>query len=215
MKLKHSSIAVIGDVHGEDERLATLIHGLQAKQPDAIFCVGDITDGPGSVDRCCDLLQEHAIDTVLGNHDQWCLNNDNRSLNHATRLDQLSATSLSLLRALPRTRSYDTLYGEAMLCHGVGENPMASVRPSDRVDELFNNLDLWPIYRKQQTIVMINGHTHRPGIFHFNHLKVINVGAVCNDDTAQCALINFAIDQVDFFRVDASGEMIKTHSENL
>ena len=62
---------------------------------------------------------------------------------------------------------------------------------------------------------MINGHTHRAGIRHFNHLKVINVGAVCNDDNAQCALINFAIGQVDFFRTDASGEMIQTHSEKL
>jgi len=62
---------------------------------------------------------------------------------------------------------------------------------------------------------MINGHTHRPGIRHFNHLKVISVGAVCNDDNAQCALINFAIGQVDFFRTDASGEMIQTHSEKL
>ena len=71
MKLKHSSIAVIGDVHGEDERLLTLIQGLQAKQLDAIFCVADITDGAGSVDRCCELLHEHSIETVLGNHDQW------------------------------------------------------------------------------------------------------------------------------------------------
>jgi len=215
MDLRYSKIAVIGDVHGEDVRLEILIKGLREKQPDAVFCVGDITDGSGSVDRCCSLLQEYSIETVLGNHDQWCLNGDNRALTHATMLDQLSTSSLSLLQGLPLTRQFDTLLGEAMLCHGVGEDAMASVRPSDKVDELYNNLALWPIYRKQQIKIMINGHSHRPGVRHFNHLKVINVGAVCNDDKAQCALIDFAAGDVDFFRVDDHGEMIQTHSESL
>jgi 3',5'-cyclic AMP phosphodiesterase CpdA len=39
-----------------------------------------MVDGKGNIDRCCDILIEEKVITVLGNHDRWLLNNEMRSL---------------------------------------------------------------------------------------------------------------------------------------
>ena len=197
-----SKIAVIGDIHAEHERLEVLIEFLKSQQPDKIFSAGDVVDGPGSVNRCCELLQTNQILTTLGNHDAWCLQHENRSVEHATLVDELSEQSREFLASLPKIHSVKTAAGKAMLCHGLGENNMASVRPGDSMDDIYRNIDLWAMYKTPDLRFIFNGHSHQPGVYEFNHLTVINAGALCDQDIASAVLIDFKLGTADFFDTD-------------
>jgi predicted phosphodiesterase len=71
-------IGMIGDIHAESTRLRTLLEFMQNLELEAILCAGDIVDGKGSVNDCCDLLQKYQVNTVKGNHDEWFLSNSMR-----------------------------------------------------------------------------------------------------------------------------------------
>jgi len=68
-----AGIGVIGDVHACDDRLAGLLAFFESRDLDRIICVGDIVTGPGSPDRCVELLADADVLTVRGNHDRWLL----------------------------------------------------------------------------------------------------------------------------------------------
>lgn len=205
-----SKIAVIGDIHAEHERLEALIHFFQSQQPDKIFSVGDIVDGPGSVDRCCELLIENNIATTLGNHEVWCLENSSRGVEHATLFDELGDVAREFLQSLPRTLSFETPAGKAMVCHGLGENNMAAVRRTDSMDDIFNNLDLWAMYKTPNLKFILNGHSHRPNVHVFNHLTVINSGALCEEAEASAVLVDFKTGTANFYVTDNNAE-VKLH----
>lgn len=71
-------IAAIGDIHAEDARLERALAHMAAVEVDAILAVGDIVDGPGDVNRCCEMLQARGVHVVRGNHDRWLANNEMR-----------------------------------------------------------------------------------------------------------------------------------------
>lgn len=198
----YSRIGVIGDVHAEDKRLDALIEFLNTQQLDIIFCVGDIVDGRGSVERCCELLKANRIRTTTGNHDRWCLQDINRSVAQATMPATLSQQVRDFLLGLPEIQMIQTPAGMTQICHGLGNNNMASVRPIDSMDNIHDNLDLWKLYKTPRLRYIVNGHSHRPGVFVFNHLTVINAGAVNHDDIAAAVIIDFTNGQVDFYRSD-------------
>ena len=206
MRTKVSRIGVVGDVHTEDVRLHILLEFLAAQNTDKLYCVGDIADGKchgdGSVDRCCQLLMEYNVPTVLGNHDQWCLNNVNRGVENATFVDTLTKESRSFLEALPMNYTLETPRGDAMLCHGLGEYNMASVYPTDSPDNIHNNLELWAIYRHTSLSFVINGHSHRPDVHLFNHLAVINAGSLHDSGIASAVIIDFQLATAEFYRVN-------------
>ncbi len=113
----HNQVAVIGDVHAEDELLETVLLHARQRGISSILCVGDIVDGQGNVDRCCELLRQHAVLTVSGNHDRWLLSETLRDLPHATARAQISTETLAYLEALPTTISIPSQFGNALLCH--------------------------------------------------------------------------------------------------
>jgi putative phosphoesterase len=198
-------IGVIGDVHCEAGRLERVLNFLASEDNEGIFCVGDVVDGMGSADICCQLLEDQNIVTIMGNHDQWCLENSNRGVQDATLLSHLDLSSQRFLRSLPKAVSIDTVRGKAMICHGLGENNMASVRPTDSAEEMFNNLELWAIYRNHRVRFVVNGHTHRAELRTFKHLNVINAGSLNGAETACCAITDFENATVEFFDLLESG----------
>src|SRR3954451_25371071 len=63
---------VVGDVHACDGPLAVLLDDLrEVERGDAIWCVGDIVNGPGDPDRCAAMLASAVAVTVSGNDDRW------------------------------------------------------------------------------------------------------------------------------------------------
>ncbi|HEY3256027.1 MAG TPA: metallophosphoesterase, partial [Polyangiaceae bacterium] len=124
-------VGLIGDIHGEDVLLERALEVLSRRDLDAILATGDIADGPGSVTRCCELLIQHRVITVRGNHERWFLRGSMRDLPDATAPQQVSAQAHAMLAALPAEIEIATVAGLALLCHGLGPNDMAKVLPDD------------------------------------------------------------------------------------
>ncbi len=70
-------ILAIGDIHGCDTALETLLGQLQIQSDDTVVLLGDIVDrGPGSrqvVERLLELQQACQLHYVMGNHEQMML----------------------------------------------------------------------------------------------------------------------------------------------
>jgi hypothetical protein len=96
-------IGLIGDVHQEDLALAWALAWLADQQVDLCVCVGDIADGFGNLDACCELLDSHGVITVRGNHDRWFLKQQLRDLPQASPLEAASPESREWLGELPAT----------------------------------------------------------------------------------------------------------------
>ncbi|MCM3906112.1 MAG: metallophosphoesterase family protein [Pyrinomonadaceae bacterium] len=135
-------IGIIGDIHAEDRLLQAALEFLAKFNLDLIMAVGDIADGVGSVDRCCQLLQQYGAAAVIGNHERWFLSGQARDLQNATSSDDVSSQALAFMAELPKTRDYETVAGRLLLCHGLGEYDMGGVWPGDNGYALESNLAL-------------------------------------------------------------------------
>ncbi len=94
-------VGVVGDVHACDDRLARLLdHLREVERVDAIWCVGDIVNGPGDPDRCAALLVSAGAVTVRGNHDRWLVDGVS-VIPDAHRPEDLTPATHAFLAALP------------------------------------------------------------------------------------------------------------------
>lgn len=184
-------LAVIGDIHAEDERLAAALRIAEASGVDLIACTGDVVDGHGSAERCCSLLREHDVACVRGNHDRWLFTGIMRDLPKATRIEQLTPASQTFLRELPAWRDLETPAGRVLLCHGVGGFDLETVTAYHTDYALKNNERLQRViaggYR-----VMLAGHSHERLHLDVGRLKVLNAGALCQPESAGVLVLDFA-----------------------
>jgi predicted phosphodiesterase len=188
--LRH--IGLIGDVHCQAERLETAIVHLQAAGVEAIVCTGDLTDGFGDIDRCCDLLQAAQVITVLGNHDRWCIHNERRNRAECTLFQDLSARSQAFLSQLPSQVELQTIAGLALLCHGLGANDMGKLLPQDDPKAIAKNQALQGILHRQRYRYILNGHSHYRMVKTVGDLTVINGGTLRQGHDPGFLRLNFA-----------------------
>ena len=171
-------VGIIGDVHAEDVLLKAALNFFAGENLDVVLCVGDVVDGAGDANRCCELLQQFGVLTVRGNHDRWMLENTMRDLPDATPRDDLTSDNLSFLRELSSTRSFETVAGKLLLCHGMGENDMQEVKPHDEGYALECKDELQLLLREKTISFVVAGHTHRRMVRDFGGLVVINSGTL-------------------------------------
>jgi predicted phosphodiesterase len=193
-------IGVIGDIHTEEKLLEKTVDFLKSQNVDRILSVGDIVDGLGDANQCCDILRREAILTVSGNHDRWLLKNEMRDLKKATQPDSLSVTSYSFLSSLPATREFATPDGLALLCHGLGKNDMAGLNPDDYGYAIEANTDLQNLIRDGKYRYVINGHTNYKMVRHFGNLTIINAGTLKRGHEQGFVVINFIEQFVQFYK---------------
>lgn len=186
-----SRLGLIGDVHGEDERLERALYTFRRRQVPIVVSTGDIVDGRGSVDRCCELLEMHGVVAVSGNHDRWLLSGTARDLPDATPTAAVSEPSRAFLKRLPRMIELNTIEGTALLCHGLGPNDMAKVGPDDFGYSIDSNNELQNLVRNGYYRWVLCGHSHRRMVRTFGHLTIINAGTLIPEQ-ASCFL------EVDF-----------------
>lgn len=203
-----SRIGAIGDVHCENERLHNVLAFFSSNDVDTIVCVGDVVDGPGSLDACCALLQQHEVMVVRGNHERWLLANDMRDLRDATPLASVSAELRRYLAAYPVTMDFDTLQGPLLLCHGLGDDDMASVGEYETGYALDTNQALQALLRQATYRYVVCGHTHRHMVRRFAGLIVINAGTLSREHDPCCAILDFERGEASFHDLDAAGEVV-------
>ena len=191
-----NKVGVMGDIHAEDKLLATAIQFLKSKNIPTLFSVGDIVDGLGNVDRCCDLLQENQIIAVQGNHERWLFNDYMRNLKHSTKLSELSAASKNFLETLPQTYEFKTILGKGLLCHGLGTYDMGRV-PSNT---LKNQKKLEQLINQKYRII-INGHTHKKLVTQIKPLSIINAGTLKPKHGSGFIIIDFIKKKVTCYNI--------------
>ena len=63
--------ALISDIHGNYEGLSAVLADIERRQYDRILCLGDLVDGGMQSTEVVRRVQELAIPTVQGNHDEY------------------------------------------------------------------------------------------------------------------------------------------------
>jgi len=170
-------IGAIGDIHCEDKALELTLDFLRGQNLDLVVAVGDIVDGYGDCDRCCDMLRAHGVEAVRGNHDRWFLSGTSLHLRHAT--ESLDDTNRQWLASLPATRRYSTIAGDLLLCHGVGDDDMVRLLPHSAPEDLAYALE--PLRADPTLSFMLGGHTHHRMVRPLGGLTVFNAGTLHRD----------------------------------
>jgi predicted phosphodiesterase len=194
---KLGRLGVIGDVHCEAETLERVLDALGSMSLEAILCVGDLVDGHGDADTTLGLLAARGVQCVAGNHERWLLSGEQRSLENATL--EISDASRAFIEALPRTRRYSTPAGEALLCHGVGEDDEAWLLPDTRGYALQDMPALRELMLDGEVQFMIGGHTHHRMVRVFPGLMVVNAGTIHRKDEQSFTVLDFAAMRVSVY----------------
>ena len=193
-------LGVIGDLHGEDTRLASVLEWFWGQNVDALVCTGDVADGRGCINRSCELLRQGEVRTVAGNHDRWMLNDTVRHLTDAHSREELSDDNLSYVSTLQRQQQLETISGSLLLCHGVGDDDMARVWPGRKPGEEKRSEAMDEVIEAGQHRFLINGHMHFRVMIDFVGLTMLNAGTL-RGDHAGVSVVDFAGDAVSVFSV--------------
>ncbi len=185
-------IGLIGDLHAEDEHLATAISFLTEQAVDLMLCTGDIVDGLGCPHRCIELLQAHDILVVAGNHDRWLLQDKARHVANAHHRLDFSADELDYLAGLPRQRKIETPFGNVQLCHGVDNNDLQKIWPGTARMPVERSARLDQIIADEEYSYFINGHMHYRCVIHFEALTLINAGTLRPDHKPGFSILDLA-----------------------
>ena len=169
-------IGIIGDVHGQARNLAKAIHLLRDRSVDLIVSVGDIVDGPESIDECCDTLISHHVIAVRGNHERWMFAGQMRAVANATSVRSLRRRSRDFLASLPAVRVLPVLGGTVVLSHGIGEDDMRELpRQSDK--RLMTTLRRCHVV-PPSCVGIISGHSHRRGSVRIAGTMLVEAGTL-------------------------------------
>jgi predicted phosphodiesterase len=190
-------VGVIGDVHCESETLGRVLDALETMDVESVLCVGDLVDGPGDADATLAMLEGRDVQCVAGNHERWLLTGQQRSLDHATT--KIDDASTKFLESLPRIRRYATDHGNVMLCHGVGEDDEAWLRPDTRGYALQDISTLRELMLDEDLQFMIAGHTHERMVRVFPGLTVVNAGTIHRKDEQTFTIIDFEAMRVSVY----------------
>jgi predicted phosphodiesterase len=202
-------LGVIGDVHCAAETLGRVLDALDALSVDAVVCVGDIVDGPGDADATLAVLEGRGVQCVAGNHERWLLAGEQRTLENATH--EINDASRTFIESLPRARKYATPNGNALLCHGVGDDDEAWLRPDTRGYALQDISTLRELMVDEDVQFMLGGHTHERMIRVFPGLTVLNAGTIHRNYEQTFMVVDFDAMRVAFYSAaeGTTGQLIE------
>lgn len=184
-------IGYLGDIHAEDERLETALKKLSRENVNIIVSLGDIVDGLGDIERTVALLRDYDVVGVRGNHDRWFLSNQVRELPDAHERHLVSARVVEWLEALPPTLELPTVAGNVLVCHGLGLDDMASIKPWDDLACIRDNMSFRKLCKTTSAKFILNGHSHSRMVRNIADRVVINAGAFCRDHAPSFGLVDF------------------------
>jgi diadenosine tetraphosphatase ApaH/serine/threonine PP2A family protein phosphatase len=151
-------IAILSDVHANAEALTEVEKAVDALNPDAVFCLGDVVGYGASPNPCCAKIRELADVTLLGNHDAAVAGRMDYSYYYDAARQALDWTAkvlepghMAWLRELPYTHRE----GAVGFCHG------SPIIPADYeyVFALEQAQELLPHLQRLPEVTFI-GHSH-------------------------------------------------------
>ena len=200
-------IGIIGDVHAQHGRLAAALEFLLNQRVDALICTGDLPDGVGDLDACCDLLRAAEVLTVAGNHDRWFLQDRVRHVQDAHLRENASKDTIRFIESLPKMRTLKTPAGALMLCHGVLEDDLAKIWPgsersSSRCSAALDAL----LQETDPPRFVINGHMHFRTVIDFPRTQVIN-GGTLKGQYAGFSILDVGNSRIDSFNFSTENDI--------
>lgn len=207
----YSKIGIIGDVHAEDQLLQTAITHLYKLGAEVLICTGDLADGSGDLDRCVDLMIEHRVVTVRGNHDRWLLQDKARHVPNAHLRHQTRDATLEFLHELPVQTTLDTLLGPLLLCHGMADNDLQKIWPGTERMPIERCSRLDRIIAQDHVRFIVNGHVHYRTLIHFNNLLLLNAGTLKQVHRPGFGLLDLAQKQIIGFEFEPGVRAVRCH----
>lgn len=201
-------VGVLGDVHAEDRRLEAALALFARRKVTQILCVGDIADGEGDLGRTIRLLRECGAACVTGNHDRWWLDGTNRDVPGAQGPEAADAGARAWLAGLPTELRFDSPRGRVLLCHGLGKDDMAQVRPDDLGPALDHNAALQALYADADVDVVVNGHSHRRMLRRVGRLTILNAGTLHRGYPGGFVVADLAKAEVEYYDFDDDGPVL-------
>ena len=200
-------IGIIGDVHAEHDRLAVALEFLASQGVDGLICTGDLPDGVGDLDVCCDLLKAASVLTVAGNHDRWFLQDRVRHVQDAHLRDKASADTIRFIESLPKMRTLETSAGPLVLCHGVLEDDLAKIWPGSERSSSRCSASLDALLQEANPPrFVINGHMHFRTVIDFPSTQVIN-GGTLKGQFAGFSILDICRGQIDSFNFSKENDI--------
>lgn len=182
-------IAIISDIHGNDEALTAVLNTINEEKCDKIFCLGDLAmAGPEPskvVKKIKDLSMHENFLLIQGNTDEKLIGYNEKEADFLDKnipvmasayradLEELTIEDKSFLASLPGMLEVEENGVKIMLCHG-------SPRKND--ENITNDLTIEQveeIIRGAEAEVIFCGHTHVPCGYATNTgITVVNAGSV-------------------------------------
>lgn len=203
-----SRVGILGDVHGEHERLARSLEWLHGQQLDALLCTGDIADGRGCINECCELLSDGQVQSVAGNHDRWLLQNRVRHIADAHQRADLTDSSREFMLSLPRQISFETVMGRALLCHGVADNDLAKVWPGTARSGIRRCPELDQLLETETCRFLFNGHMHFRVLIDFPQMLMMNAGTL-KGDSGGISIVDFETGSISAYELKDNGPPVR------
>jgi len=203
-----SRLGILGDLHGEHERLARSLEWLHGQRLDVILCTGDIADGRGCINSCCERLMEAGVHCVAGNHDRWLLADRVRHIAQAHQAEELTPASHEYMSGLPRQLTFETVLGRALLCHGVADNDLAKVWPGTARSGIRRCAELDDLVQAGDYRFLINGHMHYRVLVDFRSLLMMNAGTL-KGEFGGISIIDLALGSISAYELGERGVPVR------
>jgi diadenosine tetraphosphatase ApaH/serine/threonine PP2A family protein phosphatase len=120
-------VAVISDVHANEQALDVVLEEVDAWSPEAVWCLGDVVGYGPAPNRCCEVVSGRADVCLIGNHDLVALGtldvadfNEEAAAAALWTRGELDERSRSFLSALEPSASVDG----AELFHASARDPV-------------------------------------------------------------------------------------------
>jgi predicted phosphodiesterase len=173
--------AIISDIHGNSLALEAVLIDIKSRGIEKIINLGDHFFGALEPELVAGILRENEMFCISGNTDREILESVDGKLDKEG-MDQvkadLSQQSISWLRKLPKTSSYDGLF---FICHGTPESDDEYLLEKVMANGVFvyNDEELLERVGHIKERIILCGHSHVNRVVYLSNDKIVlNPGSV-------------------------------------
>ncbi len=204
-------IAIFSDVHANIQALESVWEDLKQKDPDEIYCLGDLVGYGANPNEVIEFIRDKNIPTIMGNYDNGVgLELDNCGCKYTNpRLEHLGELSIwwsrghtsqinkDFLQALPKEIRLRDRDQNVLMVHG-SPRSLHEYLPEQRPTVTFER-----IAKVAECDIMFFGHTHIPYEKRVGETLFVNTGSVGRpkDGDPRAGYVVLDSGEVEFRRV--------------
>lgn len=179
-------VALFSDIHGNTPGLRAVLTDLETQGgADQVYALGDMLGGGPGTDEVIELLLEHDVHMIRGNHEEMCLDLEDYLqkiplpwLDWAKRTVDWMQTNLAdpyweLLAALPVSATVPIDGHKLFVCHAAPADPWAKMCAPDAPHEV-----LQAAFGEVEAEAVAYGHYHAHHVLWFDSKLLLNVASV-------------------------------------